>query len=71
MIPTLTLPSLLVGFSTGNPEGCLTNLVFDQENHGVNRDVVIRKANEAGYQVSPAVRLERDGMDYLLVFTPQ
>jgi predicted methyltransferase len=38
------------------------------ENHGVARDVVIREANEAGYQLLEQDDFVRDGMDYFLVF---
>jgi len=37
------------------------------ENHGVNRDVVIREATEAGYLVEQKLDWKHDGMDYLLV----
>lgn len=39
------------------------------ENHGVNRDVVIREAKEAGYQLQSQYDFVRgDKMDYFLVF---
>ena len=37
------------------------------ENHGVNRDVVIREATEAGYTVERQLDWKRDGMDYFLI----
>jgi SAM-dependent methyltransferase len=40
----------------------------DGENHGVARDVVIREANEAGYQLLEQDDFVKDGMDYFLVF---
>jgi SAM-dependent methyltransferase len=40
------------------------------ENHGVGRDVVIREAKEAGYDLSGKYDFVKDGMDYFLVFTP-
>ena len=40
----------------------------DGENHGVARDVVIREANEAGYQLLEQYDFVKDGMDYFLVF---
>ena len=40
----------------------------DGENHGVARDIVIREANEAGYQLLEQDDFVRDGMDYFLVF---
>ena len=40
------------------------------ENHGVNRDVVIREANEAGYRMQSQYDFVKgDKMDYFLVFT--
>ena len=41
------------------------------ENHDVNRDVVIREATGAGYQLVQQLDWKRDGMDYFLVFTFQ
>ena len=41
------------------------------ENHGVNREVVIREAKEAGYLLDQQLDWKRDGMDYFLIFTPQ
>ena len=38
------------------------------ENHGVARDIVIREANAAGYQLLEQNDFVEDGMDYLLVF---
>ena len=38
------------------------------ENHGVARDIVIREANEAGYQLLEQDDFVKDGMDYFLVF---
>jgi SAM-dependent methyltransferase len=38
------------------------------ENHGVAREVVIREANEAGYQLLDQYDFVKDGMDYFLVF---
>src|ERR1700719_712950 len=38
------------------------------ENHGVAREVVIREANQAGYQLLEEDDFVKDGMDYLLVF---
>ncbi len=40
------------------------------ENHGINSDVVIHEAQEAGYRlVKKYDFVKRDGMDYFLVFT--
>ena len=38
------------------------------ENHGIAREVVIREANEAGYQLLEQNDFVKDGMDYFLVF---
>ena len=38
------------------------------ENHGVKRDVVIREAAEAGYQLAGSYDFVKDDMDYFLVF---
>lgn len=39
------------------------------ENHGVQRDVVIQEAEEAGYELSGKYDFVKDGMDYFLVFS--
>jgi SAM-dependent methyltransferase len=41
------------------------------ENHGVARDVVIREATEAGYQLLEQEDFVKDGMNYFLVFGPK
>jgi hypothetical protein len=41
------------------------------ENHGVSKDIVIREAAEAGYQLVQQEDFVKDGMDYFLVFTPK
>jgi SAM-dependent methyltransferase len=38
------------------------------ENHGVAREVVIREASEAGYQLLEQDDFVKDGMDYFVVF---
>jgi hypothetical protein len=38
------------------------------ENHGVAQDIVIREANEAGYQLLEQDDFVKDGMDYFLGF---
>lgn len=42
----------------------------DGENHGIGKDVVIREAKEAGYELAGQYDFVKDGMDYFLVFTP-
>jgi ubiquinone/menaquinone biosynthesis C-methylase UbiE len=39
------------------------------ENHGVAREIVIREASEAGYNLAGQYDFVKDGMDYFLVFT--
>lgn len=39
------------------------------ENHGVNRDIVLKEFAEAGYQPARSYDFVKDGMDYFLVFT--
>ena len=42
----------------------------DAEDHGVNKDVVIRQAAQAGYELHEFQNFVKgDGMDYLLIFT--
>ena len=42
------------------------------ENHGVNKDVVIREAGEAGYRlIDQADFVKADEMDYFLIFSPK
>lgn len=38
------------------------------ENHGVNREVVLKEAAEAGYDLTGSYDFVKDGMDYFLVF---
>jgi cyclopropane fatty-acyl-phospholipid synthase-like methyltransferase len=40
------------------------------ENHGVSKDVIIREAAQAGYELRDSQDfVKRDGMDYFLIFT--
>jgi len=41
------------------------------ENHGVNRDIVLKEAAEAGYGLVGSYDFVKDGMDYFLVFKPK
>jgi len=41
------------------------------DDHGVARGIVIREANEAGYQLLEKEDFVKDGMDYFLVFSPK
>ena len=56
-------PSLTAGARVG-----VIDRNGDGENHGVARDVVIREAKEAGYQLLEQDGFVKDGMDYFLVF---
>jgi hypothetical protein len=56
-------PSLAAGARVG-----VIDRNGDGENHGVARDIVIREANEAGYQLLEQYDFVKDGMDYFLVF---
>ena len=38
---------------------------------GVARDIVIREANEAGYELLEQDNFVKDGMDYFLAFGPK
>jgi predicted methyltransferase len=40
------------------------------EDHGIGKDVVIREAKEAGFDLAGQYDFVKDGMDYFLVFTP-
>lgn len=56
-------PSAKVGIIDRNGNG---------ENHGVNRDVVIREAAQAGYRLLAQYDfVKADKMDYFLIFTPK
>jgi SAM-dependent methyltransferase len=59
-------PSLTIGAKIG-----VIDRNGDGENHGVARDIVIREANEAGYQLLEQDDFVKDGMDYFLVFSAQ
>ncbi|MBZ5722063.1 MAG: class I SAM-dependent methyltransferase [Acidobacteriia bacterium] len=39
------------------------------ENHGVAKDIVVKEASEAGYNLAGRYDFVKDGMDYFLVFT--
>ena len=42
----------------------------DAENHGISKDVVIREAAQAGYELRDSQDfVKADGMDYFLIFT--
>jgi hypothetical protein len=39
------------------------------QNHGVAKDIVVKEAAEAGYNLAGQYDFVKDGMDYFLVFT--
>ena len=42
----------------------------DAQNHGISKDIVIREANAAGYQLKSSYDFVKgDGMDYFLIFS--
>jgi predicted methyltransferase len=54
-------PGAMVGIIDRNGDG---------ENHGVSKDVVIREAAQAGYELRDSQDfVKADGMDYFLIFT--
>src|ERR1019366_10700079 len=57
-------PSLTAGAKVG-----VIDRKGNGENHGVAPEIVIREANEAGYQLVEQDDFVKDGMDYFLVFT--
>ena len=67
--PVELLKNLLPALSPGAEIGVIDRN-GNGENHGVERDVVIREAKEAGYELAGKYDFVKDGMDYFLVFTP-
>ena len=59
-------PSLTAGAKVG-----VIDRNGNAENHGVDQDMVIREANAAGYNLLEQDDFVKDGMDYLLVFSPK
>src|ERR1700730_8358062 len=59
-------PSLTAGAKVG-----VIDRNGNAENHGVDQDMVIREANAAGYDLLEQDDFVKDGMDYLLVFSPK
>jgi ubiquinone/menaquinone biosynthesis C-methylase UbiE len=55
-------PGALVGIIDRNGNG---------ENHGVNKDVVLKEAAQAGYEVVGQYDFVKDNMDYFLVLAPK
>jgi len=65
--PSVLLRKLRASLSPGAKVGVIDRN-GNGENHGVARDIVIREANEAGYQLLEQDDFVKDGMDYFLVF---
>jgi hypothetical protein len=54
----------------GNKSLDVTKSNGNGENHGVNKDVVVREAAQAGYELRDSQDfVKADGMDYFLIFT--
>ena len=65
--PIVLLRNLRASLSPGTKVGVIDRN-GNGENHGVARDIVIREANAAGYQLLEQDDFVKDGMDYFLVF---
>jgi SAM-dependent methyltransferase len=65
--PIVLLRNLRASLSPGAKVGVIDRN-GNGENHGVARDIVIREANAAGYQLLEQDDFVKDGMDYFLVF---
>jgi SAM-dependent methyltransferase len=65
--PIVLLRNLRSSLATGAKVGVIDRN-GNGENHGVAREVVIREANQAGYQLLEKFDFVKDGMDYFLVF---
>lgn len=67
--PVLLLRNLRASLKPGAKVGVIDRN-GNGENHGVNKDVVIHEAAQAGYQlVDTQDFVKGDGMDYFLIFT--
>ncbi len=65
--PIVLLRNLRASLSPGTKVGVIDRN-GNGENHGVARDIVIREANAAGYQLLEQDDFVKDGTDYFLVF---
>ena len=69
--PVSLLRNLRTALRTGARVGIIDRN-GNGENHGVNRDIVIKEANEAGYRlVQNETFVKGDGMDYFVVFVTE
>ena len=66
--PVALLRNLRPALRTGAKVGIIDRN-GSADNHGVNRDIVVKEFAEAGYQLASSYDFVKDGMDYFLVFT--
>jgi cyclopropane fatty-acyl-phospholipid synthase-like methyltransferase len=66
--PVALLRNLRTALRTGAKVGIIDRN-GNGENHGVQRDLVIKEAGEAGYELTGTYDFVKDDMDYFLVFT--
>lgn len=67
--PVLLLKNLRPALRLGAKVGIIDRN-GSADNHGVNKDIVIREAAEAGYELRDTEDFVKgDGMDYFLIFT--
>lgn len=67
--PILVLSNLRPSLRPGAKIGIIDRS-GNGENHGIDRDVVVREASQAGYELRDAQDFVKgDGMDYFLIFT--
>ena len=69
--PVLLLRNLRASLKPGARLGIIDRN-GNGENHGVSKDVVVREAAQAGYELRDSQDfVKADGMDYFLIFTPK
>jgi len=68
--PVTLLRNLRASLKPGARVGIIDRM-GNGENHGVNREVVIQEATEAGYVTEQQLDWKHDGMDYFLILKPQ
>ena len=67
--PIALLSNLRVSLKPGAKIGIIDRN-GDGENHGVSKDVIVREAAQAGYELQDSQDFVKgDGMDYFLIFT--
>ncbi len=65
--PVTLLRNLRASLKPGARLGIIDRM-GNGENHGVNREVIIREAMDAGYLAEQQLDWKHDGMDYFLIF---